>query len=97
MDVLPEAVDLSAATETGISAGLGASSATSAAALLSVLPMGLDGDSAQFAEALNAAGAAYLGAAAEHVGERVSFAGSQTIASLTYQATDAITAATNAL
>jgi hypothetical protein len=93
MEVVPGAVDLSAATEVGISSEMGASASAASAALLGVTPMGLDADSAEFAAAMNAAGGAYLGMTAEHVGERLGLAATQSISSLTYQATDAINAA----
>ena len=97
LNVVPEAVDLSSATEAGISAAMGAGTASGSAALVGVTPMGLDADSAQFAAALNAAGAAYLGVAAEHVGQRTAFAGTQALAAATYVATEAANAAVVAL
>jgi hypothetical protein len=92
MEVVSSAVDLSSATEVGISAEMGASASAASAALLGVTPMGLDADSAAFAAALSAAGGAYLRMTAEHVGSRLGLAGNQAISSLTYQATDAINA-----
>lgn len=80
----------SAATETGISAEMGAATAAAAAALTTVLPMGADLDSVQFAAALNAAGACYIGAAGEHLAQRGSFAGAQNLAAVTYTATDVV-------
>lgn len=93
LNVLPAAVDLSALTESGISTDMAASTAAGAAALTGVVPMAADADSAQFAAALNAAGTAYLGTAAEHVGQRAAFAGTQSLASATYVAADAANAA----
>jgi hypothetical protein len=88
--VVPAAVDLSSLTEAGISAQMAATTAAGSAALTGVVPMATDLDSAGFAEALNAAGAAYLATAADHVGQRAAFAGAQTLASSTYLTTDAI-------
>ncbi len=88
--VIPAAVDMSSLTESGISADMAATTAAGAAALTSVVPMAADLDSAEFMAALNATGAAYLAAIADHVGQRAAFAGAQTLASGTYVATDAI-------
>lgn len=88
LDVNAGVVGASAATEAGISAEIGAAAAAAAAALTSVVPMGADLDSAQFAAALNAAGAAYIGTAGEHMAGRGLFAGSQNLAAATYTATD---------
>jgi len=90
-DVNAAAVAASAGTETGIGAELAAT------ALTTVMPMGADLDSAEFAAALNAAGAAYLGTAAEHAANRALFGVAQGVASATYTATDAINKATLAL
>lgn len=92
MEVVPSAVNLSSATEVTISAEMGASASAASPALLGVTPMGLDADSAEFAAAMNAAGGAYLGMTAEHVGERLGFAGTQAISSMTYEAVDGINA-----
>lgn len=83
-------VRASAAAEAGIGAELGAAGRAAAAPLLSVLPMGADLDSVQFAAALNAAGAAYLCAAAEHVAGRSLFATAQDVAAVTYVASDLV-------
>ncbi|MDF2822825.1 MAG: hypothetical protein K0R68_233 [Mycobacterium sp.] len=91
MDVQPAAVGLSSATEAGITASMAASASSAAPALLGATPMGMDGDSAAFAAALNAAGAAYLATAAEHAGQRSAYAGAQSLASATYSAADVIT------
>jgi hypothetical protein len=88
--VVPAAVDLSSLTEAGISAEMSATTAAGAAALTGVVPMATDVDSVEFAEALNASGAAYLATAADHVGQRAAFASAQTLASGTYAAMDAI-------
>ena len=56
MDVQPEGIDLSSVTESTVSTQMAASASAASAALLGATPMGLDGDSAQFAAALNAAG-----------------------------------------
>ena len=87
---LPGAVDLSAATEAGISEEMAATTAAGAAALTGVVPMAPDADSVEFAAALNAAGAAYLATAAEHVGQRAAFAGAQGLASATTIAAEAV-------
>jgi hypothetical protein len=88
--VVPAAVDLSSLTEAGISAQMAATTAAGSAALTGVVPMAADADSAEFAEALNATGAAYLATAADHVGQRAAFAGAQTLTTGTYLAMDAI-------
>jgi hypothetical protein len=90
--MVPGAVDLSAAAEAGISQEMAAGTAAGAAALTGVMPMAADLDSAEFATALNAAGATYLATAAEHVGQRVAFAGAQGLASVTTTAVEAINA-----
>jgi len=88
-NVAPEAVDMSAAVESGIGASMAAKTAAGSAALVGVTPMAADADSAKFAAALSAAGASYLGVAAEHVGQRASFAGGQSLASGVYRLTEA--------
>ncbi|WP_343600551.1 PE family protein [Mycobacterium sp.] len=80
-------------TEEGISAQLAVTAAADATALTGVEPMAPDADSAQFAVALNAAGAAYLAATAEHFGQRASVAGGQGLAAGTYDATEVLRAA----
>ena len=80
----------SAATETGISAEMAAATSTAAAALTMAMPMGADLDSAAFAAAVNAAGAAYIGTATEHLTNRGLFAGSQDVAAATYTAADVV-------
>lgn len=83
-------VATSAVTETGISAEMAAATSAAAVALTAVLPMGADLDSIEFAAALNAAGAAYIGTATEHLTNRGTFAGSQDIAAATYTAADVV-------
>ncbi len=90
LDVSALTVSASAGAEAGIAAELGAAAAVASAALLGVLPMGVDLDSVQFAEALNAAGAAYLGTAGEHLANRGLFAGAQSLAAATYTGTDVV-------
>ncbi len=84
LGVSTTAVDMSALTESVISGEMAATTAGGAAALTGVVPMATDADSAAFATALNASGGAYLGMAAEHVGQRMAFAGAQNLASITY-------------
>lgn len=90
LDINTAAVGVSATTENGVSAHLGAATAAAAAALTGVVPMGADLDSAEFAAALNAAGAAYIGVVSEHVASRESFAAAQHLAAATYTATDVL-------
>jgi len=90
LNVNSASVGASAATETAIAAELAAALAAASAALVSAMPMGVDGDSAQFAAALNAAGAAYIGCAGEHLASRGTFAGTQNLAAVTYAVTDVI-------
>jgi len=90
--MVPGAVDTSAAAEAGISEGMAATTAAGAAALTGVLPMAADADSIEFAAALNAAGAAYLGTAAEHVGQRVAFSGAQGLSAAATVAAEAANA-----
>lgn len=88
LDVNSATVSASAAAETAISAGVAATTAAAATALTGVLPMGADLDSAAFAAALNAAGATYVGTAADHLVSRGEFAGAQGVAAATYTAAD---------
>lgn len=90
LNVSAGTVGASAATESAIAAGLVASTAAASAALIGVMPMGADLDSLQFAAALNAAGAAYIGSSSEHCANRSMFAGAQGVAAATYTATDVI-------
>lgn len=89
----PAMVAASAATETTISAETQAAAAAAAPALLSVMPMGSDMDSAAFAVAMNATGGEYLGAVSEHSVQRGLFAGAQSLAGATTTATEAERAA----
>lgn len=90
-------VGASSVSETGIAADLTVATAAASAALVGVLPMGADLDSVEFAAALNAAGASYIGTVSEHSANRGLFAGAQNLAAATYAATDAINNATLAL
>ncbi|MGI9125903.1 MAG: PE domain-containing protein [Mycobacterium sp.] len=90
LNVNSATVGASAATESSVGAGVAAATAVAAEALLGVLPMGADLDSAEFAAALNAAGASYVGTAGEHLANRGLFAGAQDLAAATYTATDVI-------
>ena len=90
LNVSAAAVGTSAATENGISAEMGAATAAASEALVGVMPMGADLDSVEFAAALNAAGAAYIGTASEHLANRGVFAGAQNLAAVTYTETDVI-------
>jgi hypothetical protein len=90
LNVNAASVSTSAATETGISAEMGAATSAASAALMGVLPMGADLDSVEFAAALNAAGASYVGTATEHLANRGMFAGAQDLAAVTYTATDVL-------
>ncbi len=78
------AVDNSALTETVLGGEMSARTAAGSAALGGVVPLAADADSAAFAAALNAAGAAYLGVTAVHVGQRFTFAGDQSLSSISY-------------
>lgn len=93
----PELVAASGAMEAGFSAEIQAAAAAAAPALMSVLPMGSDEDSAAFAVALNAAGGEYVGVASEHSAQRGLFSGAQGMASATTTATEVERAAMVAL
>lgn len=88
LDVNSTAVTASATTETAIGAGMATATSAAAAALTAVTPMGADLDSVEFAAALNAAGAAYIGTASEHMANRSLFAAAQDTAAATYTASD---------
>lgn len=90
LNISAATIGASAATESGISAGMAAATSAAAVVLTGALPMGADLDSAQFAAALNAAGVSYVGAAGEHLTNRELFAGAETTAAATYTVTDAI-------
>ena len=87
--VQPEAVLGSAGAESAISAEVEGAAAAASPALLGTTPMGNDPDSALFTTALNACGGAYLGVVQEHAVQRGLFAGTQSIASCVYAATEA--------
>ena len=97
LDVNTGAVDASALTETVISGDMAAATAAGSAALVSVVPMAADADSAAFAAALNGAGAAYLGVSADHVGQRFELAGAQGAASVGYLVGELLSAVKMAL
>lgn len=90
LNVNSATVGASAAAEGAVSAQVTAAAAAASAALTAVMPMGADLDSIEFAAALNAAGATYIGTASEHAASRSMFAGSQILAAATYTVTDAI-------
>ena len=90
LNVNAATVSTSAATESGIGAQMSATTAVVAEVLTGVMPMGADLDSVQFAAVLNAVGAAYIGAAIEHLANRGLFAEAQNLAAMTYTATDSI-------
>lgn len=90
LNVNAAVIGASAGTEAGVGAGLTAAASAAATLLMGALPMGADLDSIQFAAALNAAGASYVGATGEHLVDREQFAGAQTIAAATYTATDVV-------
>lgn len=90
LNVNAATIGASAATEGTVAAEIEAGAAAATAALTTVMPMGADLDSVEFAAALNAAGAAYIGTAGEHAANRGMFAGSQEIAATTYTVTEAI-------
>jgi len=90
LNVNAASVGASAATEAGIGTEMAAAVAVASAALTDVMPMGADLDSLQFAAALNAIGAVYLGTAIEHLANRGLFAEAQNLAAATYIATEAI-------
>ncbi len=95
--MVPGAVDVSSAAEAGISEEMAATTAAGAAALTGVIPMAPDADSIEFAAALNAAGAAYLAAAAEHVGQREAFSAGQGLSAGTAVSVEGFNAAASAL
>jgi hypothetical protein len=97
LNVSAATVSASAVTEAGVGAMLASMAATVAGPLLAVVPMGADVDSVQFAAALNAAGAALIGASASHSADRQRFAVAQDVAAATYTATDLIDNAALAL
>jgi PE family len=93
VQVQSEAVLASAGAESAISAETQSAASAAAPVLLGVTPMGADADSAMFAAALNACGGSYLGVVSEHATQRGLFAGTQTLSSGVYTATEAARAA----
>lgn len=93
MDVSAEAVALSSVTETAINGEMAAGTAAGSAALVGTVPIVPTSDDAAFTTALNGAGAGYLGAAAQHVAARTSYAGAQNLSSLTYVLNEVLSAA----
>lgn len=90
-------VGASSATEGAIVTSMAATTSAASTAIIGVAPMGADLDSVQFAAALNAAGATYVGTASEHCVDRSMFAEAQGVAAATYTATDVINNAALAL
>lgn len=90
VSVQSEMVLASAGAESAISAETEAAASAASPALLGVMPMGGDPDSAMFAAALNACGASYLGVFSEHAAQRGLFAGAQGMASGVYTTTEAM-------
>jgi hypothetical protein len=90
LNVNAATIRASATTEAGVAMETAAATAAASVALTAVMPMGADLDSIQFAAALNAAGASYIGVAGEHLANRGMFSGSQNLAAGTYTATDVI-------
>lgn len=97
LQVTPASLGLSGATEAGVSATQGASTGAGAAALLGILPMVPDPTSMAFAEALRAAGAAYVAAMTEHSVQRGLFAGAQGVMAATFETTEAARTAAAAI
>lgn len=95
--VNPAGVNLSAVTEAGIATDMAASSAGTLPAMLAVLPMALDLDSAAFVAAHQAATATYAGIKFEHVAQRGVYAATQGGAALATEASEAIRAVANTL
>ena len=93
----PAAVGLSSATESGLAAAAAAGAAAGGPALLGVTYLGADVDSVEFAEALRAVMAAYLGVTGEHVAQRGLLAQAQSLAAVTAVATESLRAAAAAL
>lgn len=90
LNVNAATVAASAAAEDGIGATLAAATSAASEPLIGVMPMGADLDSVEFAAALNAAGATYIGTSSEHIVNRGLFAGAQNLAAATYTAVDVI-------
>lgn len=90
LKVSAASVGASAATESAVAASATAATSVASPALIGAVPMGVDLDSIQFAEALNAAGAAFIATSSEHCVNRGFFAVAQNVAAATYTATDVI-------
>lgn len=76
----PAVVAASASAESGLASVVGGATATGAPGLMGAVPMGADADSVEFAAALDALGAAFVAAAAEHGISREMFAATQSTA-----------------
>lgn len=76
----PAVVAASAGCESGLASVVGAGTAAGAPGLLGAAPMGADLDSLEFAAALDALGAAFVAAAAEHGISREMFSATQSTA-----------------
>lgn len=97
LNITAATISASAATEAAVGAALASTTAAVAEPLTAALPMGVDLDSLEFAAALNAAGAAFIGAASAHCADRQLFSGAQQFAAATYVATDVFNNAALAL
>ncbi|OBH21192.1 PE domain-containing protein [Mycolicibacter sinensis] len=93
----PAVVAASANAESGLASVMGAGTAAGAPGLLGAIPMGADADSVEFAAVLDALGAAFLAAAAEHGISREMFAASQSTAVAATVVSEAARAAAVAL
>ncbi|MEY8015334.1 PE family protein [Mycobacterium servetii] len=89
----PSEVGAAAVTQAGLAEQTGAGASAGAPTLLGVAPMGADADSAEFAAALAAVGAAYVATAAQHAAQRGLFSDAQALAGETTVASEAIRAA----
>jgi hypothetical protein len=95
--MVPAGVGVSAATEAGLAAELGAGAAGVAPALLGPLPMGADADSVWFAEVCRSVAAQHLAVAGQHAASRGLFSGAQSLAVATTVATEVMRAAAAAI
>ncbi|KZS83268.1 hypothetical protein B4U45_20645 [Mycobacterium persicum] len=89
----PAVVGVSVLAQAGLAAQQGVGIAAGAPMLVGVVPMGVDADSAAFAAALAAVGAAYVSAAAEHAAARGMFSDAQSVAAGITVASEAMRAA----
>lgn len=87
----------SAADQAALAAQTGAGAAAGAATLMGAMPMGADADSAAFAAALAAVGAAYMVTAGEHAAARELFSDAQSSAGAITVASEAMRAAAMSL